>query len=110
VSSIVAQSRNAAVNYVFLFPKPPREPGTSTIICQIGSEHFAIHMRVEDLPPRASAGGDDEAKGQEGSFQECEVVQKTMRMETKFLRLRTPVERYFRGISAGLPEKSARAR
>ena len=38
-------------NNVFPFPKPPREPGTSTIICQIGSERFAIHMRVEDLPP-----------------------------------------------------------
>jgi hypothetical protein len=38
-------------NGVLPFPKPPEEPGTSTIICQIGSERFAIHMQVEDLPP-----------------------------------------------------------
>jgi hypothetical protein len=38
-------------NNVLPFPKPPEEPGTSTIICQIGSERFAIHMQVEDLPP-----------------------------------------------------------
>jgi hypothetical protein len=38
-------------NYVLPFPKPPEEPGISTIICQIGSERFAIHMQVEDLPP-----------------------------------------------------------
>jgi len=38
-------------NNVLPFPKPPEEPGISTIICQIGSERFAIHMQVEDLPP-----------------------------------------------------------
>ena len=38
-------------NNVLPFPKPPEEPGGSTIICQIGSERFAIHMQVEDLPP-----------------------------------------------------------
>ena len=38
-------------NNVLPFPKPPEERGTSTIICQIGSERFAIHMQVEDLPP-----------------------------------------------------------
>ena len=38
-------------NDVLPFPKPPEEPGTSTIICQIGGERFAIHTRVEDLPP-----------------------------------------------------------
>jgi len=38
-------------NNLFPFPKPRREPGTSTIIAQIGSDRFAIHMRFEDLPP-----------------------------------------------------------
>lgn len=38
-------------NNVLAFPKPPEEPGTSAIIAQIGSERFAIHMQVEDLPP-----------------------------------------------------------
>ena len=38
-------------NNVLPFPKPPEEPGFSTITCQIGSERFAIHMQVEDLPP-----------------------------------------------------------
>jgi hypothetical protein len=38
-------------NNVLPFPKPPEEPGTSTITFQIGGERFAIHTRVEDLPP-----------------------------------------------------------
>lgn len=38
-------------NNVFPFPRPLEEPGTSTIIAQIGSERFAIHMQLEDLPP-----------------------------------------------------------
>jgi hypothetical protein len=38
-------------NNVLPFPKPTEELGGSTIICQIGSERFAIHMQVEDLPP-----------------------------------------------------------
>jgi len=38
-------------NNVFPFPKSPGEPGTSTIIAQIGSDRFAIHMQFEDLPP-----------------------------------------------------------
>jgi hypothetical protein len=38
-------------NNVLPFPKLPEdEPGTSTIIAQIGSERFAIHIQVEDLP------------------------------------------------------------
>jgi hypothetical protein len=38
-------------NNVLLFPKPPEaEPGTSTIIARIGSERFAIHIQIEDLP------------------------------------------------------------
>jgi hypothetical protein len=38
-------------NNVLPFPKPPEEPGISTINCQIGSERFALHIQVEDLPP-----------------------------------------------------------
>ena len=38
-------------NNVLPFPEPERAAGTSTIICQVGSERFAIHMQVEDLPP-----------------------------------------------------------
>jgi hypothetical protein len=38
-------------NNVLPFPKPPEESGTSTIIAQIGSGRFAIHIQVEDLPP-----------------------------------------------------------
>jgi hypothetical protein len=38
-------------NKVLPFPKPPEEPETSTIIYQIGSERFALHMQFEDLPP-----------------------------------------------------------
>jgi hypothetical protein len=38
-------------NNVLPFPKPPEEPGISTITCQIGSERFALHIQVEDLPP-----------------------------------------------------------
>jgi hypothetical protein len=38
-------------NNVLPFPQPPEEPGTSTIIAQIGSERFRIHIQVEDLPP-----------------------------------------------------------
>jgi hypothetical protein len=38
-------------NNVLPFPKPSEEPGTLAIIAQIGSERFAIHMQVEDLPP-----------------------------------------------------------
>ena len=37
-------------NNVLPFPKPPEEPGVSTITCQIGSERFALHIQVEDLP------------------------------------------------------------
>ena len=36
---------------VLPFPKAPEGSGISTIIAQIGSERFAIHMQVEDLPP-----------------------------------------------------------
>jgi hypothetical protein len=42
-------------NNVLPFPKPPEEPGISTITCQIGSERFAIHIQVEDLPPAPPA-------------------------------------------------------
>jgi hypothetical protein len=36
---------------VLPFPTPPDEPGISTITVQIGSERFAIHWEVEELPP-----------------------------------------------------------
>jgi hypothetical protein len=39
-------------NKILLFPPPKETPG-QTITCQIGSERFAIHMEVEDLPPLA---------------------------------------------------------
>jgi hypothetical protein len=49
--TVVMQNRK---NNVLAFPKPPEdESGTSTIIAQIGSERFAIHMQIEDLPPAA---------------------------------------------------------
>jgi hypothetical protein len=37
-------------NKILRFP-PPKESAAQTIICQIGSERFAIHMEIEDLPP-----------------------------------------------------------
>ena len=36
---------------VLPFPAPPQEPAASTIICQIGNERFAIHWKIEELPP-----------------------------------------------------------
>ena len=42
-------------NNVLPFPKPLQEVGTSTIVVQIGSERFAIHFEIEDLPPAGSA-------------------------------------------------------
>jgi hypothetical protein len=33
------------------FPPPPPEPGSNTIIAQIGSSRFAILFEIEDLPP-----------------------------------------------------------
>ena len=36
---------------VLLFPKPPAKAERSRIVVQIGSERFAIHYEVEDLPP-----------------------------------------------------------
>jgi hypothetical protein len=41
-------------NNVLPFPKPPQELGTSTIVVRIGSERFAIHFLIEDLPPAGS--------------------------------------------------------
>jgi hypothetical protein len=40
-------------NNVLPFPKAAERSGISTIIAQIGSERFAIHMQIEDLPPAA---------------------------------------------------------
>jgi hypothetical protein len=42
-------------NNLLPFPKAPQELGTSTIVVQIGSERFAIHFEIEDLPPARSA-------------------------------------------------------
>jgi hypothetical protein len=51
--SVVMKNRK---NNLFPFPKPPEEePGTTTIIARIGSERFAIYMRIEDLAPAAPA-------------------------------------------------------
>jgi len=38
---------------VLQFPEPLEELGAQPIICQIGPERFAIHYRIEDLPPAA---------------------------------------------------------
>lgn len=38
---------------VLQFPKPPEQPKASTITVQIGSERFAIHWQIEELPPAA---------------------------------------------------------
>jgi len=42
-------------NNLLPFPEPSEEPGTTTIIAQIGSERVAIHMQIGDLPPAAPA-------------------------------------------------------
>jgi hypothetical protein len=46
-------------NNIVSFPRPPEEPGTSTIVARIGSEGFAIHLQIEDLqaalPPSVMA-------------------------------------------------------
>jgi hypothetical protein len=60
---------NNRKNNVLPFPKPPEEPGGSTIICQVGSQRFALHMWVENLPPAPPPVGDAEAKGEEGAIQ-----------------------------------------
>jgi hypothetical protein len=39
-------------NKILSFP-PPKESPSMTIVCQVGSERFAIHMEIEDLPPPA---------------------------------------------------------
>jgi hypothetical protein len=36
---------------VLPFPKPPGKPLASTLIVQIGSDRFAIHWEIEELPP-----------------------------------------------------------
>jgi hypothetical protein len=37
-------------NKTLPFP-PPNEHSSHSIVCQIGSERFAIHIEIEDLPP-----------------------------------------------------------
>jgi hypothetical protein len=36
---------------VLPFPAPPEEPAPTTIVVQIGSDRFAIHWEIEELPP-----------------------------------------------------------
>jgi len=38
---------------VLPFPTPPEEPAPSTIVVQIGTDRFAIHWEIEELPPAA---------------------------------------------------------
>jgi hypothetical protein len=38
---------------VLPFPKPPEKRENSTIVVQIGSDRFAIHWEIEELPPAA---------------------------------------------------------
>jgi hypothetical protein len=58
---------------VLQFPKPLEEPGAQPIICQIGADRFAIHYRIEDLPPAATPAG-VEARSQEGHDENHKVV------------------------------------
>ena len=44
---------NNSPKKILQFPKPPEEPAAPTIVCQIGSERFAIQYQIEDLPPTA---------------------------------------------------------
>ena len=44
----------AMPNHVIPFPRPPVDPQVDTprlIVCQIGSERFAIEWTIRDLPP-----------------------------------------------------------
>ena len=36
---------------VLPFPKRPEQPEDSRTVVQIGSDRFAIHWEIEDLPP-----------------------------------------------------------
>jgi hypothetical protein len=45
---------NNRKNNVLPFPEPAEQSGISTIVAQIGSERFAIHIQIEDLPPAAA--------------------------------------------------------
>ena len=38
---------------VIPFPTPPSEPIATTYVVQIGDQRFAIHWKIEDLPPGA---------------------------------------------------------
>jgi hypothetical protein len=89
--SITVVLKNRKKN-VLPFPKPPEELGTSTIIAQIGSERFAIHMQVEDLPPAPPPVVMLKRRAKKAPFKTVKIDGNNMRMETKFLRLRTPVE------------------
>jgi hypothetical protein len=38
---------------VLAFPTSPEEPLASTIVIQSGKDRFAIHWKIEELPPAA---------------------------------------------------------
>ena len=62
-------------NNVLPFPKPPEEePGISTIIAQVGSDRFAIHIQVEDLPPAPPPVMMVKRRAKKGSSRDCEAV------------------------------------
>ena len=46
----VLMKNNRNNEKVLSFPKPRGEPEGSTIIVQIGTDRFAIHWQIEDLP------------------------------------------------------------
>jgi hypothetical protein len=48
--SRVRMKKTKTKNKILYFP-PPKEPIGQTITCQAGTQRFAIHMQVEDLPP-----------------------------------------------------------
>jgi hypothetical protein len=37
-------------NKILVFPQP-KEAASTTIMCRIGSQRFAMHLYIEDLPP-----------------------------------------------------------
>jgi len=106
-------------NKVLPFPKPPEQPEVPTIVVQIGNEHFAIRWEIEELPPAAPLVLRTTCREKRAAMKivklsppdrslPCRsdlpfrtlrgtnvftkgVVGPNMQMETKYLRLRTPV-------------------
>jgi hypothetical protein len=54
LSWLMSMPRKRKTAALLTFPKPPVEE-IQTITCQIGSERFALHFTVEDLPPARPA-------------------------------------------------------